>query len=541
MNALAFFDLLRWLDGSPLSGHLEPYRRRLFSEALEARDPDGRLRYNLIVAGRAKKNWKSADLVLAALYALLTSSPSGNECYLLANDEDQAGDDLRLAKKLVAINRPLSKHLAVQEKVITRRDGRGFLQILPAKDVAGSHGKSYRFCGFDEVHEHRTWDLLEAMQLDPTRLDAQMWVTSYASVYHRPGVPLFDLCQAGWAGRDPRMLFSWYGGDRTTDPAVADADPETRANPSRGSWADPDYLAQQRRRLPAHKFRRLHLNLPGLPEGAAFQPEPVMDAVRRGVPSLAPEPGRLVRAFVDMSGGSNDDAVLALGWEDGGSATIARVLNQGPPPPFDPRAAVARFVTVLREYGVGSVTGDNYAGQTFKADFERSGITFRVADKTTHQIYEALEPALNSRRVILPDVPEVEQQLLGLVWRGGRIDHSAGEHDDWANAVAGLVVELLVAREWRCTVPGCPTPGCSGAHFFELGGSGVWDTGVGVNVTREQYDALVRESAEGEAVAPAPVEASAETEAEPVSELSALTRWRQSERARRASGKPEVW
>ena len=42
------------------------------------------------------------------------------------------------------------------------------------------------------------------------------------------------------------------------------------------SWGDGgEYLEQQRRRLPAHKFRRLHLNLPGLPEGSAFQPEPV--------------------------------------------------------------------------------------------------------------------------------------------------------------------------------------------------------------------------------------------------------------------------
>lgn len=33
--------------------------------------------------------------------------------------------------------------------------------------------------------------------------------------------------------------------------------------------ADPGYLEQRRRRPPAHKFRRLHVNLPGLPEGSA--------------------------------------------------------------------------------------------------------------------------------------------------------------------------------------------------------------------------------------------------------------------------------
>jgi hypothetical protein len=50
---------------------------------------------------------------------------------------------------------------------------------------------------------------------------------------------------------------------------------------------------------------------------------------------------------------------------------VARVLNQGPPPPFDPRKAVERFTAILKEYGVSHVTGDNYAGQTLKADLRR--------------------------------------------------------------------------------------------------------------------------------------------------------------------------
>ena len=46
------------------------------------------------------------------------------------------------------------------------------------------------------------------------------------------------------------------------------------------------------------------------------------------------------------------------------------------------------------------------------------------------------------------DVPLLEQQLLGLVWRGGKIDHPNGEHDDWANAACGA---LLAARELATT------------------------------------------------------------------------------------------
>jgi hypothetical protein len=51
--------------------------------------------------------------------------------------------------------------------VIERKDGKGFFEILPAGDVVGSHGKTYLFCGFDEIHGYKTWDIIEALQPDP--------------------------------------------------------------------------------------------------------------------------------------------------------------------------------------------------------------------------------------------------------------------------------------------------------------------------------------------------------------------------------------
>jgi hypothetical protein len=440
VSSLGFFGALCWLDSTPLLDTIEPYRRRLFTAALDTIDGDGRLHYNLVLSGRAKKNFKSCDAVLAALYALLANdSPGGNQCYLLANDEGQAGDDLTLAKKLVSVNPLLADALIVKQKTIERADGRGFLEILPAGDVLGSHGKTFRICCFDEIHGYRTWDLLEAMQLDPTRADAQQWITSYASLFHKPGVPLYDLCAAGRAGSDPRMLFSWYAADYCTDGDYADADPESRANPSRGSFV-PGYLAQQQARLPAHKYRRLHLNLPGLPEGSAFQVEPVLDAIERGVRQREPEPGLTYVAFVDMSGGSNDDAVLAIAHRAADQRIVLDlVLDQGPPPPFDPRMAVHRFAGALRRYNIRRVHGDPYAGETFRADFQRDGITYQVVKESPSELYEALEPPLNGRTVSLLDLPRLEQQLLGLIWRGRKIDHPSGEHDDWSNAVAGCV------------------------------------------------------------------------------------------------------
>ena len=458
MSPLEFFSKLRWLDRRPLVDVIEPYRMRIFMEALYTFDNDGRPTYNEVLAGRAKKNWKSADLVLAAFYRFLVwPSAAGNDCFLLANDEGQANDDLTLAKKLIAVNsgpksKPdsgLKRLVEVQAKEIIRKDGRGSLQILPAKDVSGAHGKTYLFVGYDEIHAYRNWDLLEALSPDPTRPEALVWITSYASIFNSPGAPLYDKMKAAKRGDDPRLYFSWYAADFTTDPDFEKTDAEARANPSMESCFSPDYLDQQRRRLPSHKFRRLHLNLPGLPDGAALPAENVMDAIIPGRKRLRPDPDIRYSAFVDMSGGSADDATLGIAHRDAATekTILDLVVKQASKPPFNPRRVVKQFAAIVERYGTKSVCGDRYAGETFRQDFGDLGITYAVCDQTKSALYEALEPLLNAGEVELLDVPKLQEQLLGLVWRGSKIDHMSGEQDDMANAAAGAV--WLAAKHAR--------------------------------------------------------------------------------------------
>ena len=103
----------------------------------------------------------------------------------------------------------------------------------------------------------------------------------------------------------------------------------------------------------------------------------------------------------------------------------------------------------MREYGLATVFGDAYAGETFRRAFAEHGIRYRVTDQSKTDIYEALEPQLNADEIELLDLPKLQEQMLTLIVRGARVDHPPGAHDDWANAAAGALVNAKVARRAR--------------------------------------------------------------------------------------------
>ena len=182
------------------------------------------------------------------------------------------------------------------------------------------------------------------------------------------------------------------------------------------------------------------MNLPGAPDGAAFDGDKVMAAIVSGRRRISREEGRTYVAFVDMSGGSSDDAVLAVGHYEAERkvAVLDVLMAQTGAPPFNPRDAVRKFVAELKTWGITRVTGDAYAGQTFRTDFEAAGISYTVSARSKSEIYCAFEPRLNAGEIELLDDGKLQEQLLTLVIRGGgRIDHQPG---DFANAACGTLV-----------------------------------------------------------------------------------------------------
>ncbi len=155
-------------------------------------------------------------------------------------------------------------------------------------------------------------------------------------------------------------------------------------------------------------------------------------------------PGVRYVAFVDPAGGSGGDAMtLAIAHKEGNTAVLD-VLREVKPP-FSPDTVVADFVTVLKAYGVASVTGDRWGGEFVREKFKTAGLNYEISERVKSDIYKEFLPLMNSGRVELLDIQRLAAQLCGLerrTARGGKdsIDHAPGAHDDAANAVVGAIV-----------------------------------------------------------------------------------------------------
>lgn len=137
---------------------------------------------------------------------------------------------------------------------------------------------------------------------------------------------------------------------------------------------------------------------------------------------------------------------LAIGHRDEqGHGILDHVA--GIAPPFSPESACVEFAALLKRYGIGKVTGDNYAAEWPKEMMQKFGISYERSEKTKGTIYAEFLPLLNSRKIRLLDHEVMRKQLLGLERRtawGGKdsIDHPANSHDDLINAAAGVLVGI---------------------------------------------------------------------------------------------------
>jgi hypothetical protein len=252
-----------------------------------------------------------------------------------------------------------------------------------------------------------------------------------SSPYSRRGV-LWDMYER-WYGK-PGGAFVWKAATRTMNPTVTQSfiDEQYAEDPVS---AAAEYGAEFRSDVDAFLSR-----------------DALDDATMQDVHEISALYNTRYHAFCDPSGGNSDSMTLAIGHVDrDGKRAVLDVLRERRAP-FSPEAVVEEFVTILRDYKVGRVKGDHYAGEWPADRFKRCGIQYDVMKKVKSDIYLEFLPLINAGRCALLDDRRMYTQFLNLerrVSRGGKenIDHPKGMHDDLANVVAGVMVDLLGKRD----------------------------------------------------------------------------------------------
>ncbi|PSO29844.1 hypothetical protein [Bradyrhizobium sp. MOS002] len=140
-------------------------------------------------------------------------------------------------------------------------------------------------------------------------------------------------------------------------------------------------------------------------------------------------------AAVDPSGGSSDSMTLAIAHFEQLTGIAVLDCVREVKPPFSPDSVCREFAETIKAYGIATTRGDRYAGVWPREAMEKHGITYRVSDLVTNDLYRQLLPRINSGKVDLLDHPVLINQLAGLerrTARGGRdsIDHPPMGHDD---------------------------------------------------------------------------------------------------------------
>jgi hypothetical protein len=120
-------------------------------------------------------------------------------------------------------------------------------------------------------------------------------------------------------------------------------------------------------------------------------------------------------------------------------------------PPFSPELVTLELASVCRSYRIGKVTGDRFGGEFPRELFRKNGVQYETSTRPKSDLYTALLPLINSRKVVLLDNARLVNQLTSLerhVARSGRdsVDHPPSAHDDIANAVAGAIVNANSAH-----------------------------------------------------------------------------------------------
>jgi hypothetical protein len=355
---------------------------------------------------------------------------------VLAADKDQAGvvfdyiagffDNVPMLAGLVEKRGKGKESIRLRNRVTIRVQVASFRR-LRGRTVACAILDECAFWYSDEESRNPDTEILKALRPSMATIPGSLLI-AISSPYAKKGI-LWDAFKRHF-GKDGARVLVWKADTVAMNPSV-DRQVIDDAYEEDPIAAAAEYGAEFRDDIEAF-----------------VTPEVVERATVKGRLYVPFEPGHRYVAFVDPAGGSGQDSMtLAIARRYGNKAVLCRVVEWKPP--FSPDAATMECSEVLKEYGLITVVGDNYAGSWPQERFRSNGVRYVRSDKAKSDIYLAFLPLLNSQRVELLDHARTSKQLLALERSKsslGRetITHPKNGHDDLINSAAGAL--LLVAR-----------------------------------------------------------------------------------------------
>lgn len=433
----AFRDLSTWRPwlvflraayGEPLeSDDLELFRKHTGRTTYDP--PSGGFPEVCCIVGRQSGKTRIASTIAAYEAVLAEREPDRSELYAVLTAQDQRA----ALRALFAYARAPFEMVPVLKRSVSdvragslRLKSGVTLATYPCRPAA-VRGLRARVAVVDELAfftatDGRPQDVEMLRALRPALATTGGKLVVLSSPYSQSGA-LWELHRRHF-GRDDSPVLVWQASAPEMNPTL----------PS-------DYLERMREDDP-EAYRSEVLGEFRTGTSTFFDPEALDACVVRGRRELPLDRGITYRAFVDPSGGSRDAFTVAIGHRPTDQVVVDAIRAWQSP--FNPTGVVAEAAVLLRAYGIREVTGDRYAGEWPREAFRAHGVRYETAQLDRSALYLELLPLVNAGTIELPDDDKLLRELRGLERRRGtagrdRVDHRPGEHDDRANAVAGVV------------------------------------------------------------------------------------------------------
>lgn len=263
-----FIELLKIPSGEGEGGtfKLLQFQKDFINAVYGPVDKDGKRIVRRAILSCGRKNGKTMILSCLALVHLWGPEKTMNsECYVCANDREQAGILFRYCAQIVRADPELSAAIKIIDstKTMLAWDTGSIFRAVSA-EAGTKFGLNPVFVAFDELAQARNRELYDAFDTSfGARSEPIFYVISTQS--NDPQHPLSALIDDGLSGRDPSIVCHLYAVPDDAENALTDPKLWLAANPALGkfrSMPEMKTAASKASRIPSFEaaFRNLNLN-----------------------------------------------------------------------------------------------------------------------------------------------------------------------------------------------------------------------------------------------------------------------------------------